>query len=124
MSSVVKNTSQIETHSDKMGKHNLLDKFPLAKIAKTGYNDFSERSVIIMTMATATEVQNNFGRFLKVAQEGGEVIILKNGVEVARLVSREKTMSFLSDSLVGVLSGDVDEKAVKRERMERYESPR
>ena len=77
-----------------------------------------------MTMATATEVQNNFGRFLKVAQEGGEVIILKNGVEVARLVSREKTMSFLSDSLVGVLSGDVDEKAVKRERMERYESPR
>lgn len=77
-----------------------------------------------MTMATATEVQNNFGRFLKVAQEGGEVIILKNGVEVARLVSREKTMSFLSDSLVGVLSGDVDEKAAKRERMERYESPR
>ena len=77
-----------------------------------------------MTMATATEVQNNFGRFLKVAQEGGEVIILKNGVEVARLVSREKTMSFLSDSLVGVLSGEVDEKAAKRERMERYESPR
>lgn len=74
-----------------------------------------------MTIATATEVQNNFGRFLKVAQEGGEVVILKNGVEVARLVSKEKTMSFLSDQLVGVLSNDVDEEVAKAERMERYE---
>lgn len=79
-----------------------------------------------MTVATATEVQNNFGRFLKVAQEGGEVVILKNGVEVARLVSREKTMSFLSNQLVGVLSSDVDEKTVRTERMKRYahENPR
>lgn len=79
-----------------------------------------------MTVATATEVQNNFGRFLKVAQEGGEVVILKNGVEVARLVSREKTMSFLSNQLVGVLSSDVDEKTIRAERMKRYahEDPR
>lgn len=77
-----------------------------------------------MTMATATEVQNNFGRFLKVAQEGGEVVILKNGVEVARLVSKEKTMSFLSDQLVGVLSSDVDEKAARAERMKRHEGSR
>ena len=77
-----------------------------------------------MTMATATEVQNNFGRFLKVAQEGGEVVILKNGVEVARLVSKEKTMSFLSDQLVGVLSSDVDEKAARAERIKRYEGSR
>lgn len=77
-----------------------------------------------MTMATATEVQNNFGRFLKVAQEGGEVVILKNGVEVARLISKEKTMSFLSDQLLGVLSGDTDEKAARSERMVRYEGSR
>lgn len=77
-----------------------------------------------MTMATATEVQNNFGRFLKVAQEGGEVVILKNGVEVARLVSKEKTMSFLSNQLVGVLSNDVDEKATRAERMKRHEGSR
>ncbi len=77
-----------------------------------------------MTIATATEVQNNFGRFLKVAQEGGEVVILKNGVEVARLVSKEKTMSFLSDQLVGILSSDVDEKAARAERMKRHEGSR
>ena len=31
-----------------------------------------------MTIATATEVQNNFGRFLKMVQEGQEVVIIKN----------------------------------------------
>lgn len=98
--------------------------FSLARLAKIEYNSFSERSVSTMTIATATEVQNNFGRFLKVAQEGGEVVILKNGVEVARLVSKEKTMSFLSNQLVGVLSNDVDEKAARAERMKRHEGSR
>ncbi len=77
-----------------------------------------------MTLATATEVQNNFGRYLKMAQEGGEIVILKNGVEVARLISRDKSVSFLSDSLVGVLSGDVDENALKEERIMHHEGPR
>ena len=74
-----------------------------------------------MTTATATEVQNNFGRFLKMVQDGNEIIIIKNGKEVARLISREKTVSFLSDSLVGVLTSDVDEKQARAERMKRYE---
>jgi len=42
-----------------------------------------------MTTATATEVQNNFGRFLQSAIDGNEVVILKNGKEVARLVSHQ-----------------------------------
>ena len=75
-----------------------------------------------MTTATATEVQNNFGRFLKLVQEGQEIVIMKNGSEVARLISRDKTVSFLSDSLVGVLSSDVDEKKVRAERIARYEN--
>nr|MBQ4318670.1 type II toxin-antitoxin system Phd/YefM family antitoxin [Clostridia bacterium] len=74
-----------------------------------------------MTTATATEVQNNFGRFLKMVQEGHEVVIMKNGTEVARLISKEQTVSFLSDSLVGVLSSDADEKRVRAERAARYE---
>ncbi len=75
-----------------------------------------------MTTATATEVQNNFGRFLKMVQEGQEIVIMKNGTEVARLISKGQTVSFLSDSLVGVLSSDVDEKKVRAERMSRYEN--
>ena len=75
-----------------------------------------------MTTATATEVQNNFGRFLKMVQEGQEIVIMKNGAEVARLISKEQTVSFLSDSLVGVLSSDVDDKKARAERIGRYEN--
>lgn len=74
-----------------------------------------------MITATETEVQNNFGRFLKLVQEGEEIVIIKNGTEVARLVSKDQTVSFLSDSLVGILSSDADEKKARAERMARYE---
>lgn len=74
-----------------------------------------------MTTATATEVQNNFGKFLKMVQEGQEIVIMKNGSEVARLISKSQTVSFLSDSLVGVLSSNVDEKNARAERIARYE---
>ena len=76
-----------------------------------------------MTTATATEVQNNFGRFLKMVIEGQEVVIMKNGTEVARLISRDKTVSFLTDNLVGILKNDtgMDEKAIRAERMKKYE---
>ncbi|MBO4363639.1 MAG: type II toxin-antitoxin system Phd/YefM family antitoxin [Clostridia bacterium] len=76
-----------------------------------------------MTTATATEVQNNFGKFLKMAIEGQEVVILKNGTEVARLISRDRTVSFLTDSLVGVLKNDTgpDRESIRSERMEKYE---
>ena len=73
-----------------------------------------------MTTATATEIQNNFGRFLKLVQEGQEIVIMKNGSEVARLISKNQTVSFLSDSLVGVLSSDTDEKNARLERIAKY----
>ena len=75
-----------------------------------------------MTVATATEIQNNFGKYLQMVQTGGEVIVLKNGREVARLISYEKSVSFLTDSLLGVLHGDYDDKEVREERIQRYES--
>ncbi len=75
-----------------------------------------------MTTATATEVQNNFGKYLSMVQKGDEVIVLKNGKEAARLISYEKSVSFLTDSLVGVLSGNYDDKEIRSERMKKYES--
>ena len=74
-----------------------------------------------MLTATATEIQNNFGKYLGMVQAGGEVVVLKNGKEVARLVSHDKSVSFLTDSLVGVLKGDYDDKETRSERMARYE---
>ena len=36
-----------------------------------------------MMTVSATEFQNNFGKYLQAVQMGGEIVILKNGVEVA-----------------------------------------
>ena len=74
-----------------------------------------------MTTVTATEVQNNFGKYLQLVQTGEEVVILRNGKETARLISHEKSVSFLTDSLVGVLKGSYDDKAQRAERMAKHE---
>lgn len=73
-------------------------------------------------MVTATELQNNFGKYLQYVQNGDEVVILRNGKEVARLISHEKSVSYLTDSLVGVLKNNYDEKQMKSERMAKYEN--
>lgn len=75
-----------------------------------------------MITATATEIQNNFGHYLQAVQQGNEIIILKNGKEVARLISHESSVSFLTDSLIGVLKHDYDEKAIRAERIEAHEN--
>ena len=73
------------------------------------------------TTTTTTEVQNNFGKYLQRVLSGEDIIILKNGAEVARLVSNEKSVSFLTDSLAGILKGDYDDKKIRAERMTKYE---
>lgn len=75
-----------------------------------------------MITVTATDIQNNFGKYLQAAQMGDEIIIIKNGNEVARLISKERSVSFLTDSITGVLKKDYDEKAVRAERAKRYEN--
>ncbi len=75
-----------------------------------------------MMTVSATEFQNNFGKYLQAVQMGGEIVILKNGVEVARLISKERSVSFLSDSLVGVLKNNYDEKAMREERIMKHEN--
>ena len=75
-----------------------------------------------MLTATATEFQNNFGKYLQAVQLGNEIIIIKNGNEVARLISKDSTVSFLSDALTGVLKKDYDEKKLRAERLGKYES--
>ncbi|WP_455031613.1 type II toxin-antitoxin system Phd/YefM family antitoxin [Oribacterium sp.] len=57
-------------------------------------------------IVTVTEIQNNFGRYLAMVQKGSEIIVTKNGKEVGRLIPREKAVSYLTDSLAGILKGD------------------
>lgn len=80
--------------------------------------------VINMLTVTATDMQNNFGKYLEAVQNGNEVIILKNGNEVARLISKEESVSFLTDSLTGILKNDYNDKALRAERLDKYETSR
>jgi prevent-host-death family protein len=73
--------------------------------------------------ATSTEMQNNFGRYLQMVMNGAEVIVTRNGKEVGRLIPRKAAVSYLTDSLTGILSGNEDPDQARAERlMEKYES--
>ena len=72
--------------------------------------------------ATATEMQNNFGRYLALVQGGSEVIVTRNGKEVGRFIPRSAAVSYLTDSLTGILKGNTDVDSEKEERLrEKYE---
>ncbi|MBR4702520.1 MAG: type II toxin-antitoxin system prevent-host-death family antitoxin [Oscillospiraceae bacterium] len=72
--------------------------------------------------ATATEMQNNFGRYLSIVMGGNEVIVTKNGKEVGRLIPKDAAVSYLTDSLVGILKGNENMDELKEDRLrEKYE---
>ena len=71
--------------------------------------------------ATATEMQNNFGRYLNLVMSGQEVIVTKNGREVGRFIPKNAAVSYLTDSLTGILKDDKDLDEIKAERLaEKY----
>ncbi len=77
-----------------------------------------------MTTATATEMQNNFGRYLALVMDGQEIIVTKNGKEVGRFIPKDSAVSYLTDSLTGILKGDYDLDSVREEGLkEKYEIP-
>lgn len=76
---------------------------------------------MIAATATATEMQNNFGRYLNLVMNGQEVIVTKNGKEIGRFIPKDATVSYLTDSLAGILKGDYDLDEIKTERLlEKY----
>lgn len=78
---------------------------------------------MVTATATATEMQNNFGRYLGLVMSGQEIIVTKNGKEVGRFVPHEAAVSYLTDSLKGILKGDYDLEEAKAERLkEKYEA--
>ena len=60
---------------------------------------------MVAATATATELQNNFGRYLNLVLNGQEIIVTKNGREVGRCI----------------LHGDIELDEAKSERLaEKY----
>ena len=78
---------------------------------------------MIVETATATEMQNNFGRYLNLVMSGREIIVTKNGREVGRFIPKEAAVSYLTDSLIGILKENYALDEVKTERLtEKYGS--
>ena len=61
---------------------------------------------MIATIATATQMQINFGKYLNLMMKGQGVIVTKNGKEIGRLVPKNTVVSYLSDSLTGILKNE------------------
>ena len=75
-----------------------------------------------ISTATATEMQNNFGKYLSLVMAGQEVIVTRNGKEVGRFIPKDAAVSYLTDSLTGILKNDVNLDEAKTERLkEKYE---
>ena len=68
-------------------------------------------------IATATEMQNNFGRYLNLIMSGHEIIVTKNGREVGRFIPKNAAISYLTDSLTGILKENYDLEKTKTERL-------
>ena len=74
---------------------------------------------MVATTATATEMQNNFGKYLNIVMGGGEVIVTRNGRIVGRFIPNDAAVSFLSDQLLGVIAEDRGLDEVKEEVLRR-----
>lgn len=75
-----------------------------------------------ISTATATEMQNNFGKYLSLVMAGQEVIVTRNGKEVGRFIPKDAAVSYLTESLTGLLKKDAELDEAKAERLnEKYE---
>lgn len=68
-----------------------------------------------MLTVTATDMKNSFGKYLDLVMAGQEIAVTKNGKEVARFMPKEASVTYLSDSLRGILKNqyDMDEERTK-----------
>ena len=69
-------------------------------------------------IASSTDVQINFGKYLELAS-GQEIVITRNGQPIARLLGVKETVSFLADRLTGIVPCDIDEGNAKAERLKK-----
>ena len=70
-----------------------------------------------MIIVSTIEIQNNFKKYLQAVENGDEVVITNDNKEVARLIPPLQRISFLSDSLVGILKNNYSEEEVKKQQI-------
>ena len=73
-------------------------------------------------LITATEFKSNIGKYLSLADKT-DIIITKNGRQIARLTKVSGDDQTLTDSLLGVIPDTgLDLASVRRERLARHEN--
>ena len=60
-------------------------------------------------------MQNNFGKYLNLVMSGQKIIVTKNGREIGRFIPKNAEVSYLTDSLTGILKEDYDLDEAKTE---------
>ena len=73
-------------------------------------------------VATDEEFQKDFDNYLRAVLYGDEIVLTRDGREIARVLPHGKVLSTLSESMLGILKHDYDDKAVREERALRHES--
>lgn len=72
-------------------------------------------------IVTASEIQNNFEKYMNLLMDGHEIIVTKNGHEVGRFIPKNAAVSYLTDSLTGILTETCELDRAKSERLiEKY----
>ncbi len=57
----------------------------------------------MVKIASSTDLRKYLCEYLRFVECRGEVIVTKNGKEIGRLIPKEKSLSYLTDSLTGIL---------------------
>lgn len=85
---------------------------------------YYQQEVSAVITVESTEFHNDFGRYLQAVQDGEEIMILKNGKEVARLIPPQKDVTMIVSQLRGILKNkaDIDIKDIREERLKKYEN--
>jgi prevent-host-death family protein len=73
-----------------------------------------------LMQVTATELKNNLGKYLS-AVDSEEVIVTKNGRNVAKLTSLRADRIAKARSLFGIVKTDMTLDEIRAERLKRYE---
>ena len=66
-------------------------------------------------------MQNYFDKYLSLVMAGQEIIVTKNEREVGQFIPKDAAVSYLTDSLTGILRGDCDTNQAER-LLEKYEA--
>ncbi len=73
-------------------------------------------------LITATEFKNNIGKYLSLVDKE-EIIITKNGKQIAKLTDIESGEKTLTDSLIGIIPDPgLDLTGMRKERLSRHEN--